>query len=429
MSNATLVLLITAAILAQVAVFGLFGWLRQRAQLRVLERRGEGGAGGAVRMVGKPEQDQGLDPAPVAQAPAWPGHREFVVQRRVIEDGNGAVCSFYLSPADGQPLPTYRPGQYLTFKLEVPDPTGGPPKTLVRCYSLSDRPRTDCYRVSIKRVPPPPGRPDLPAGVVSNHFHDQLKEGSRVWARAPSGHFFLTQDSVLPVVLIGGGIGITPLLSILNTMSDRADPREVWLFYGVRNGAERIMSEHLKTLSEGQPGFHLHCCYAVPDPDDLLGRDYQQQGYVDLALLQRTLDFRRHEFYVCGPPAMMESLVPALAAQGVPAADIHYESFGPASLNTRAVHVSTTRANTSVVRFSRSGKTVSWDGAAASLLDLAEGQGIVVDSGCRAGSCGTCQTRIESGAVTYSQAPDADLKPGHCLLCISTPTTDLTLTL
>ena len=432
MSNATLVLLITAAILAQVAVFGLFGWLRQRAQLRVLERQGDG----AARLVGAPERDrdQDLDPVPVAQAspapaPAWPGHREFVVQRRVIEDGNGTVCSFYLAPADGQPLPTYRPGQYLTFRLEVPDPAGGPPKTLVRCYSLSDRPRTDYYRVSIKRVPPPPGRPDLPPGVVSNYFHDQLKEGTRVWARAPSGHFYLTQDSPLPVVLIGGGIGITPLLSMLNTMSHRADPRQVWLFYGVRNGAEHIMPDQLKTLSEGQPGFHLHCCYAVPDADDLLGRDYQQQGFVDLKLLQRTLGFGRHEFYVCGPPAMMESLVPALEAQGVPTADIHYESFGPASLNKRPAPLPTTAANAIAVRFGRSGKTVPWDGSVASLLDLAEGQGIAVDSGCRAGSCGTCETRIESGEVAYSQAPDADLKPGHCLLCICTPTADLTLAL
>lgn len=426
MSNANLVLLITTAILAQVAVLGLFGWRRQRAQLRVLERQGEGVAVGAARMVDAPARDQDLDPAP---APAWPGHREFVVRRRVIEDGNGAVCSFYLSPADGQPLPTYRPGQYLTFKLEVPDPAGGPPKTLVRCYSLSDRPRADYYRVSIKRVPPPPGRPDLPPGVVSNHFHDQLKEGARVWARAPSGHFHLTEDSILPVVLIGGGIGITPLLSILNTMSDRADPREVWLFYGVRNGAEQMMRGYLKTLSAGQPGFHLHCCYSAPDADDLLGRDYQQQGHVDLPLLQRTLGFGRHEFYVCGPPAMMESLVPALEAQGLPAADIHYESFGPASLNKRPVPLSPTRANAISVRFSRSGKTVPWDGSAASLLDLAEGQGITVDSGCRAGSCGTCETRIESGAVAYSQTPDADLKPGHCLLCISAPTADLTLAL
>ena len=429
MSNATLVLLITAAILAQVAAIGLFGWQRRRADLRVLERQAVGGAGAAGLTAGRPRHE--LDPAPAAEvesaaAGAWSGYREFVVQRRVIEDSNDAVCSFYLIPADGQPLPTYKPGQYLTFRLEVPNPAGGAPKTLVRCYSLSERPRTDYYRVTIKRCPPPPGRPDLPPGASSTYFHDAIREGARVWARAPAGHFCLTDDGPLPIVLIGGGIGITPLLSILNTLCHRADPRPVWLFYGVRNGVEHIMAEQLKTLSEGHPGVRLQVCYAEPGPDDCLGRDYQQQGYVNLPLLQRTLGFGRHEFYVCGPPAMMESLVPALEAEGVPPADIHYESFGPASLNRP---VSTTRANVGVVRFSRSGKTAPWDGSAASLLELAEGQGILVDSGCRAGSCGTCETRIESGEVEYSQTPDADLKPGHCLLCIATPKADLTLAL
>ena len=173
------------------------------------------------------------------------------MRRRVIEDGTGAVCSFYLTPADGQPLPTYRPGQYLSFRLEVPDPAGGPPRTLVRCYSLSDRPRSDHYRVTIKRCLPPPGRPDLPPGVATSHIHDRLGEGARVWVKAPAGRFYVTDDGPMPIVLIAGGIGITPLLSILSTLSHRADPRAVWLFYGVRNGAEHVMRESLQTLTEG----------------------------------------------------------------------------------------------------------------------------------------------------------------------------------
>jgi hypothetical protein len=422
MSNATLVLLIIAAILAQVAAIGLFNWQRQRIRFQSLQRQGVGdpGAPAGVGVLS-------ADPLPVTVADpssAWSGYREFVVQRRVIEDRSGAVCSFYLVPADGQPLPTYRPGQYLTFRLEVAHPAGSPPKTLVRCYSLSDRPRSDRYRVTIKRCPSPPGRPDLPPGVASNHLHDHLAEGSRVWVKAPAGRFYVTDDGSLPIVLIGGGIGITPLLSILSTLSQRADPRPVWLFYGVRNGAEHVLRESLQTLIEGLPGSHLHICYSQPGPDDCLGRDYQHQGHVDLPLLQRTLGFGRYEFYVCGPKAMMESLVPALAGQGVLPTDLHYESFGPASLRPRPAAVP---AAALAVRFSRSGKTAPWDGSAASLLELAEGQGIAVESGCRAGSCGTCETRIESGEITYSQDPEVELKPNHCLLCIATPTTAVTL--
>ena len=428
MSNETLGLLIIAAILAQVLAIGLVSWWRQRIRLRALEGQG------AVDPRATPGVDRATpilsaEPPPVMGADptaAWSGYREFVVQRRVTEDHAGSVCSLYLVPADGQRLPTFRPGQYLTFRLEVPDSRGGPARSLVRCYSLSDRPRSDHYRVTIKRCGPPPGRPDLPAGVASNHIHDHVTEGTRVWIKAPAGHFCLTDEGPLPIVLIAGGIGITPLLSMLCTLSHRADPRPVWLFYGVRNGAEHVMRESMETLIEGLPGAHLHVCYSQPGPDDRLGRDYQHQGRVDLPLLQGTLGFGRHEFYVCGPRAMMESLVPALAGQGVSSQDLHYESFGPASLTQRPAAVPTEGL---AVRFSRSGKTVSWDGSAASLLELAEGQGIAVESGCRAGSCGTCETRIESGEVDYAQAPDVEPRPGHCLLCISTPTSALTLAL
>ena len=194
-----------------------------------------------------------------------------MVQRRVVEDPGGCVRSFYLAPADGGPLPPYKPGQYLTFNLEVPDPAGGPPRSLVRCYSLSDRSRPDSYRITVKRVPAPPGRPELPPGAASNHFHDRIEEGATVSVRAPSGHFHLNEDSPLPIVLIAGGIGITPLLAILNTLAHWSDPREVWLFYGVRNGSEHIMKAHLETLKLGHPQLHLHVCYSEPGADDEFG--------------------------------------------------------------------------------------------------------------------------------------------------------------
>ncbi len=233
----------------------------------------------------------------------------------------------------------------------------------------------------------------------------------------------------MPIVLIAGGIGITPLLSILNSLFHWADPREVWLFYGVRNRSEHLMKNHLESLRDTHPGFRLQVCYSNPSKEDLPGSDYLHRGRIDLQLLQRTLDLGRYEFYVCGPPAMMEVLVPAIEESGVAPERIHYESFGPASINKRRRPTTTAVTAVIEVRFSQSGKTVHWDSAAESLLELAEDQGIRVDSGCRAGSCGSCQTAIESGAVTYQQEPDADVQPGHCLLCITTPATDLTLAL
>ncbi len=432
MSTITFSLLIGVLLLAQVIGFVGWGLSRQRARYRALERQGT--AVGALDPMAGTAVNQILDTLPTpaltgAPGPAWSGERDFVVQRRVIEDGNASVCSFYLVPVDGAPLPLYRPGQYLTFKLDVPDPAGHATKQVVRCYSLSDRPRSDMYRVSIKRVPAPPAKPDASPGIASNHFHDRIQEGARLSVRAPSGHFHLNEDGELPIVLIAGGIGITPLLSILNTLAHWADPREVWLFYGVRNRGEHIMKEHLESLRDSHPEFRLQVCYAEPSEEDVLGVDYQHQGWLDIRLLQRTLHFGRYEFYVCGPPPMMEMLVPALEASGVAPENIHYESFGPASLNKRRAPAPTAVSAPMAVRFSQSGKTVQWDPAAESLLELAEDQGIRVDSGCRAGSCGSCQTAIESGEVSYQQTPDADVKPGHCLLCITTPATDLTLAL
>ena len=138
MSTAALAALILGAILVQAAVATLL-WLR-----------------GRLREPRDTRADAGT--APRALSSAGAGYREVVVQRREIENPAGSVCSFHLSPADGRPLPDYAPGQYLTFKLAIPGAAGGEPRKVVRCYSLSDRPRPDRYRVTIKRIPAPSGR-------------------------------------------------------------------------------------------------------------------------------------------------------------------------------------------------------------------------------------------------------------------------------
>ena len=420
MSTTTLALIILAAILAQVAVVVVRILYRARRDTvaPLQPPRTDSRAGGAE-----------VDTIPASKGLGWEGYREFVVQRRVIEDGAQSICSFYLVPSDSQPLPAYRPGQYLTFKLPVPDPESGEIKNVVRCYSLSDRPRPDYYRVSIKRIPAPADQPTAPPGLSSNYFHDHVREGSRLQIRAPAGHFYLT-DSPLPIVLIGGGIGITPMLSIVNTLIEHRDAREVWLFYGVRNGTEPVMTDHLQALAAAHPNFHLHLCYSNPLGNEQPGVDYQHAGYINVALLRATLKMARYQFYVCGPKPMMESLVPALEEWGVDTRDIHYESFGPASLTktSRPQPAAQAQGGRAVaVTFGRTGKTLNWDARADSLLEFAESNGIAVESGCRAGSCGCCLTELEAGDVRYNQQPDADIAAGHCLLCISKPDGDITL--
>lgn len=420
MTTATLALIILAVILAQVAIVMLLGLYRRRRQFHDLDK----GMDGVENTSKSNTPAHSSVESPISNL-TWDGFKEFIVQRRVIEDGNNSICSFYLVPTDDKPLPTYRPGQFLTFKLQIEDPDTHKLKSVVRCYSLSDAPRIEHYRVSIKRIPAPASQPGVPVGVSSSFFHDYVQEGSRLLVKAPSGHFHLMEEEPLPIVLIGGGIGITPMLSILNTVLESGIKREIWLYYGVRNGAELIMKQHLQTLASTHDNFHLHLCYSVPNEDDVEGVDYQHNGRVAIPLLRATLKLMRYQFYVCGPKPMMESLVPGLEDWGVDSGDIYYESFGPATLIKHEKAATSTQPI--IVTFSRSGKSIPWDFATDSLLEFAEANDIEVESGCRAGSCGSCQTAVKAGEVDYNQAPDADVEPEHCLLCISTPKCDLTL--
>lgn len=373
-----------------------------------------------------------LPPTKPASAAAWPGTREFRVTARRYEDAARSQCSFELQPVDGQALPAFRPGQFLTFVLHVvpPGSPGGPAaaRQITRCYSLSDRPEPTHYRVTIKRVPAPADHPEFAPGLSSNHFHDHVQVGDILRVKAPAGHFHLDPDADVPAVLIGGGIGITPMMSMLRWCMARQPQRVVHLYYGLRNGGEHAFKQALEEMAAAHPALHLHVVYSRPGESDLQGRDYRHQGHVDVELLRRTLPHGRHRFYVCGPPAMMQTLVPALAAWGVAAADIHYEAFGPASVKLPGAAGAAAPAATAVeVRWQRCGRTLTWDGQDASLLDFAERHGVQVESGCRSGGCGSCETRVLEGQVQYERAPDHDVAPGHCLLCVGRPSSALVL--
>jgi hypothetical protein len=192
----------------------------------------------------------------------------------------------------------------------------------------------------------------------------------------------------------------------------------------------------LQTLAATHSNFHLQVCFSDPLTDDVLGKDFQHHGRVNVALLRRLLPLKPYHFYICGPKSMLESLVPALEDWGVRDSHIHFEAFGPASVirkNAALQTATTSNAPTSdqalTITFATSGKHLPWKPGNGNLLDFAEAHGIVVNSGCRAGGCGSCQTIIAQGEVHYQQAPDFDPEPGTCLMCVATPQTHLTLAL
>ncbi len=350
---------------------------------------------------------------------AWQGLRDFRVISRVYEDAAQTQCSFDLAPLDAIALQPFQPGQFLTLSLAV-DGSDAPAR-VVRCYSLSDTPDPAFFRITVKRA----ATSGQPAGIASGWLHDQAQVGTVLQIRAPSGQFVFTTDASAPPVFIAGGIGITPILSMLKGALAEQPDLEAHLYYGVRNGQDHAFKAVLEGLAQEHPGFNLHVVYADPEPGDVLGEDYDQSGFISLDLLKQTLPHGRHAFYLCGPDPMMKALIPALQGWGVAQADIHRESFGPQTMAPRPMPAVPGPSLT--IGFRRSGRTLDWLGQDANLLDFAERKLIAVDAGCRSGSCGTCETRLISGRVAYATKPDHDIAPGHCLLCVGTPATDLEL--
>jgi len=357
-----------------------------------------------------------------ASAELWDGWRKFVVQRKVPEGSN--VCSFYLAPFDRKPLPAFQPGQFLTFQLKIP----GQPRPVIRCYSLSDCARPDAYRVTIKKVLPPPGKEGAP-GLVSSYFHEQVQEGDILDVQAPRGQFVLDLTASTPVVFIAGGIGLTPLLAMLNALSVRSPARETWLFYGVRNGSEHIMKDYLRQLAREKPSIRVRVCYSQPGAEDVAGKDYDFGQQISVDLLRKVLPSNNYEFYVCGPPGMMAALDASLKSWGVPADKFFSEAFGPASLPKPAAAepaaASAAPASGFKVVFSRSGKTVVWDGKYENLLNLARASSVDIPSGCCAGNCGTCETAVKAGTVKYLREPGWKAQGGTCLVCVAAPAGDV----
>ncbi|MDX2226751.1 MAG: 2Fe-2S iron-sulfur cluster-binding protein, partial [Verrucomicrobiae bacterium] len=354
-----------------------------------------------------------------AEHPAFEGVRKFRVTRKEAECDD--ITSFYLEPVDGRKLKPFKPGQFLTYELEIP----GHPEPVVRCYSLSDAPHPKHYRASIKRVPAPKDKPEVPPGLGSNFFHDHVNVGDLLNVRAPSGSFHLNPRGKNPVVLIGSGIGLTPVLSMLKAMADLGSKREVWFFYGVRNKGEAAMQKEMEAAIARLPNGQLRICHSQPHKESVQGTDYHFNQRVTMDLLKEALPHNRYDFYFCGPGPMMQNLAEGFEAWGIPPARIHFEEFGPSTVKRR--DATPGAAASATIFFKRSGKKLLWDGRQNSLLQFAESHGLKLRFGCRGGGCGTCKVRLLKGEILYPTPPGADPGPQYVLTCQGLPKGDLEL--
>jgi ferredoxin len=180
-------------------------------------------------------------------------------------------------------------------------------------------------------------------------------------------------------------------------------------------------------MGRENPNVNLKIFYSRPGEKDLKGDDYHVEGRVTVENFKPMLPSNNYEFYICAPPPMVKDLRAGLTSWGVPKTSVHFEAFGPATVKKIIAETKTEDAPKINISFTKSGKTLPWNPNLMSLLELAEKNGIPLDSGCRAGNCGTCLTAIKSGEVIYLAEPGSLPEAGSCLACIAVPKGDLTL--
>lgn len=338
-----------------------------------------------------------------------------------------ASCrSIYFRPIDGQPIEPFKAGQHLPLRFTIP----GLAKPVMRCYSLSNAFGDGEYRISVKAVPAPSNQPTVPAGLVSNFVNRDLKVGDVVEAKSPAGKFYVQKDSTDPIVMLAGGIGITPMVSMIDEGIREGNSRLMILVYGVRNRSEQAFGAWLEEKSAEHENLLLVNCFSAPTPEDRQGEHYQVPGRVSVDLLKQLLPSHECQYYLCGPPPFMDSLLEGLADWGVSDERVFSEAFGPASRkkNRSENHRASGDASGKQIKFARTGTEVAFQ-SGQTLLESIENAGVAIDSGCRAGSCESCLTRILHGQVRYPAGESPSVGASECLPCIAEPVSDLELDL
>lgn len=240
----------------------------------------------------------------------WNGFKELVLIDK--KDVCDTIKSFYLKSKNGEKLPKYIPGQFLPFKIKTHD---SEMKDVIRTYSLSDLPNDEVYRISVKKID---------GGLMSSYLHDKLQVGDCIEAMPPCGVFVLDESlpKDTPIVLLSGGIGITPLLSMLLA---NAKNRNIYFVQAVQNSKMHPFGNDINNVCK-ENNLKNTVFYSNPLDTDQLGKDYDVQGFVTKEWIKDNLPLNS-AFYFCGPPIFMESLEKNLLELGVPQDKINYEKF------------------------------------------------------------------------------------------------------
>lgn len=323
------------------------------------------------------------------------------------------VVSFHLRPVAGSTWRPFRAGQHLPLRL-------GLPGRAVATYTISSSPRdTSGYRISVKLEPGGKGG--------SRFLHDEARLGARLRAAAPRGGFVLDADAPA-VLLITGGIGITPALSMLHALSDQP-ARPVYFLHACNTADEHSFADEVRGLIASRPWIRGFTAYAQATPEDLASGRCDHAGFLDRETLRRLLPLDDYRVRLCGPDGFMTAMRAALTSLGVADAHIAQEVFGATPAPAPQSPAAAPAEGAARVRFARSGREAAWAEGFESLLDFSEAAGLQPEFSCRAGVCGTCACRLLEGEVTWVAEPLDSPPGGEVLLCCVQPKGDVVLDL
>ena len=243
----------------------------------------------------------------------WTGWRPFRISKKLKESDE--ITSFCFEPLDGGAIPHFRAGQYISVRIYVPELGLFQP----RQYSLSDAPGQSHLRISVKREN---GNTEQPAGKVSNLLHEHYAEGHIIELSAPYGDFYINETSQAPVVLMSGGVGITPMISIMNYLTAKNSTRELHFIHSARNESSHAFKSHAESVAE-KHGVMLHVFYDQREAH----QSHAKQAPYQLEHVLPT-DALNAEYYLCGPVSFMRHYIGELKRIGVNDEQIFAEAFG-----------------------------------------------------------------------------------------------------
>lgn len=392
---------IAMAGLVAAVIAALISWRSRRRRVSELVSRLTAGVSTPSTLSSLPTGAALRGSATVQGAPVqrpWKG----ALRIKAIFMETSTVKTFRLMEANDGPIPFgFLPGQYATITSEIDG------QKVRRSYTISSSPtQRDYIELTIKREQ---------HGLESRHMHDHALPGDLVEISAPAGRFFFTGKEAEGIVLIAGGVGITPMMSVLRSLTDRSYPHDIYLLYGVNTPHDVIFGQECAYLSQRHPRLHISTVVAKPEGTDWSG----PTGYISAEIIAATVpEIAGRRIHLCGPPPMMEAVKAALSQLGVPTDQVKTEDFAPPkggpvasfepptesrelggpvspSVAAQSASIPTAHASISFAMSNKAGPLAPDQ----SVLEAAEALGVSIDFDCREGTCGRCKVHLREGQV------------------------------